>query len=294
MVRGVISSSTRAGSMLCVRGSMSQNTGVICCHWSACAVATNVNGDTITSPVQAGRPDRDLQRDRAVAHGDAVRDARPTRRPPPRTRARAARRWSASAGRSRPPMRSIRRSRSPMFGRPTCTGSRERRRRRRGSRSRSCPGQVAVGRAVGGEPLRRVPFGQPRRRRSDRAIRPQRQASRCSLAQPRLKRARPSSPAPVPAVPPRSTQRTPSSRRWSSATANSAYEALDLVPLRRVGRQVVVGVGGVLEPERHADGLAVPLARAARPGRVSPSWRRKASRENALMPVSPWRSTSPA
>ena len=36
--------------MVCVAGSMSQKTGVISCHCSACAVATKVNDGTITSP----------------------------------------------------------------------------------------------------------------------------------------------------------------------------------------------------------------------------------------------------
>jgi len=52
VVRGVIRLSTFAGSRLCVAGSISPKTGVICCHWSACAVATKVKEGTMTSPAR--------------------------------------------------------------------------------------------------------------------------------------------------------------------------------------------------------------------------------------------------
>ena len=73
--RGDASTRPVPGSRLCVRGSTSQKTGVISCHCSAWAVATKVKEGTITSPFQAQRPDRDLQGDGRVAHGDAVADA---------------------------------------------------------------------------------------------------------------------------------------------------------------------------------------------------------------------------
>ena len=76
VVRGVISCSTESGSRLWVAGSTSQNTGVMPCHWSACAVATNVKAGTITSCDMPGGPDGDLQRDGAVAGDDAVRARR--------------------------------------------------------------------------------------------------------------------------------------------------------------------------------------------------------------------------
>ena len=41
---------TASGSRLCVAGSMSANTGVMPCQYSACAVATKVHDGTITSP----------------------------------------------------------------------------------------------------------------------------------------------------------------------------------------------------------------------------------------------------
>ena len=85
VVRGVISRSTGRGSMLWVSGSMSQKTGVISCHCSAWAVATNVNDGHDHLAGQPAGADGDLQGDRAVAHGDAVADAAELGHPPPRT-----------------------------------------------------------------------------------------------------------------------------------------------------------------------------------------------------------------
>jgi hypothetical protein len=50
VVRGVIILRTASGSRFCVTGSISAKMGVISCHCSACAVATNVYEGTMTSP----------------------------------------------------------------------------------------------------------------------------------------------------------------------------------------------------------------------------------------------------
>ena len=119
MVRSLIKRSTAAGSSACVAGSMSQNTGVICCHCSACAVATKVIAGTITSPL-IGRARIAISRPMVALHTAITWRT-------PRYEASA-----ASSSRTHSPLlvnqresrmrstRAMNQARSPRFGWPTC------------------------------------------------------------------------------------------------------------------------------------------------------------------------------
>ena len=122
VVRAVMWRSMAAGSILCVRGSMSTNTGVIPCHWRAWAVAMNVKEGTRTSPLRSSA--RAAISRAIVALHIATQCLTPTRSA---SRASSSltkgpsldshRRLSMSATRERKARR------SPRLGRPTCTRS---------------------------------------------------------------------------------------------------------------------------------------------------------------------------
>ena len=124
LVRSVINSSTRRGSMLCVAGSTSQNTGVIPSQRNPCAVEIKVKEGRITSPERSSvltatsRPIVALQR--------ATQCLTPINWQMRRSN-------SCNKGPSfvnhllsrRSLTRCKKVSRSPIFGRPTCNSSRK-------------------------------------------------------------------------------------------------------------------------------------------------------------------------
>ncbi len=122
VVRGVISASIRSGSRVWVSARMSANTGVICCHWRACAVATKVYDGTITSPVRSSA--RIAISSAMVALVAATQCRTPRCSAIRRSSSCTYGPWLVSQRRSSMlAMRAMRRARSPTFGRPTCSGS---------------------------------------------------------------------------------------------------------------------------------------------------------------------------